>query len=247
MHAQRPDESSDALELEDLREPLFQALASGDRTEARRLVASALAAGHAAESLTRNLYWPLLETIGSLYRADQLATISHQYAIRLLRSLVDQAQALYTQKAPRGRTICLFCGQTEADDLAGQLVADLAEADGYEIFFGGGGVANDEILAEINHRRPDVLMLFSSGPRDAPAIRGLVDTIRSINACPNLQIAVGGGVFNRAPGLAEEIGADLWASTPQELLSQIESMPDARNEAAIARIGGKSRKIREVA
>lgn len=247
MNAPLPIKSSSALDLEELREPLFQSLASGDRSEARRLVAAALAAGHSAETLTRDLYWPLLESIGSLYRADQIATISHQYAVRLLRSLVDQAQALYTARESRGRRLCLFCGQTEADDLAGQLVADLAEADGYEVFFGGGGVANDEILAEINQRRPHVLVLFSSGPRDAPAIRALVDTIRSINACPDLQIAVGGGVFNRAPGLAEEIGADLWAATPQELLQQIESMPDARNDMAIARVSGKARKIRDVA
>lgn len=247
MNAPIPISPNNPVDLEDLREPLFQALASGDRSESRRLVASALEAGHSAETLTRELYWPLLETIGSLYRADQIATISHQYAVRLLRSLVDQAQSLYTSRPSRGRRLCLFCGQTEADDLAGQLVADLAEADGYEVYFGGGGVANDEILAEINQRRPQVLVLFSSGPRDAPAIRGLVDTIRSINACPDLQIAVGGGVFNRAPGLAEEIGADLFASTPQELLRQLESMPDARNEAAIARVSGKSRKMREVA
>jgi 5-methyltetrahydrofolate--homocysteine methyltransferase len=233
--------------LEPQREPLFQALVSGDRAECRRIVAQSLAAGHTAEDLTRELYWPLLETVTSLYRQDQLATISHQYAVRLLRSLVDQAQARYEQKPARNRTICLFCGQTEADDLAGQLVADLAESDGYQVFFGGGGVANDEILAEVNQRQPDILMLFSSGPRDAPAIRTLIDTIRSINACPNLQIVVGGGIFNRAPGLAEEIGADLSATSPQALLDLVTEMPQARNEAAIARLGSKPRKLRDVA
>ena len=32
-----------------------------------------------------------------------------------------------------------------------------------------------------------------------------------------MQIVVGGGIFNRAAGLAEEIGADLWATGPDDL------------------------------
>ena len=53
-------------------------------------------------------------------------------------------------------------------------------------------------------------------------IRQMIDHIRSINAHPEMQIVVGGGIFNRAPGLAEEIGADLWATDPTDLLEQLE-------------------------
>ena len=70
--------------------------------------------------------------------------------------------------------------------------------------------------------------MFASAPGDAPQIRRLIDTIRSIDACPDLQIVVGGGVFNRAEGLAEEIGADLWATNPGELLDRLANEPDRR-------------------
>ncbi|MHC4787228.1 MAG: hypothetical protein ACYTE6_14835, partial [Planctomycetota bacterium] len=65
-------------------------------------------------------------------------------------------------------------------------------------------------------------------PGDAPQIRKLIDTIRGINAHPHLQIVVGGGVFNRAEGLAEEIGADLWARDPAELLEKLVQEPQRR-------------------
>jgi methanogenic corrinoid protein MtbC1 len=126
-------------------------------------------------------------------------------------------------------------------------VADLAEADGYEMFFGGGGIANDEILEEVNNRRPDILLLFSSGPRDAPNIRQLIDTIRGVNACPEMQIVVGGGIFNRAPGLAEEIGADLWATSPRELLTSLEEMPMVRSELAASRAESRNARVRKAA
>jgi methanogenic corrinoid protein MtbC1 len=209
-------------------ERLFEKLISGDRAGARTIVQETVEARVSSEERAQEVYWPVLEMVNSLYRADQLSRLAHHYATRLLRSLVDQAQAEYAQKPARGRTILMFCGSSEADELAGQLVADLVEADGYELWFGGGGVAADEVLAEVGTRNPDVLLMFASAPGDAPQIRKLIDTIRGINAHPHLQIVVGGGVFNRAEGLAEEIGADLWARSPAELLEKLVQEPQRR-------------------
>lgn len=209
-------------------ERLFQALVSGDRKAAREAVSIAHREGMTAEEISLHLIWPTLETVTRLFRADQLTTLAHHYATRLLRSLADQAQAQYKQHEARGRTICLFSGPSETEELAGQMVADLAEADGYEVFFAGGGVAADEILAEVAERGADILLLFAASPHDAPGIRHLIDTIREIGACPDMQIAVGGGVFGRAEGLAEEIGADIWAHDPAELLERLVEEPDRR-------------------
>jgi methanogenic corrinoid protein MtbC1 len=209
-------------------ERLFEKLITGDRTGARTIVQEALDEGVSSEEVAHSVYWPALDMVCTLYRADQLSRLAHHYATRLLRSLVDQAQARYVQKPDRKRSILMFSGSSEADELAGQLVADLIEADGYEIWFGGGGVAADEVLAEVGARNPDVLLMFASAPGDAPHIRKLIDTIRGIDAHPQLQIVVGGGVFNRAEGLAEEIGADLWAKHPTELLDKLANDPQRR-------------------
>ena len=209
-------------------ERLFPLLISGDRAGARTLVEQVLDDGATAEDFVQDVCWPVLEQVNALHRSDTLTNLAHHYATRLLRSLVDQLQASYEQAQRRGRTVLMFCGPGEADDLAGQIVADLAEADGYEVFFGGGGIANDEILREVGERTPDVLLVFSAAPSDAPNIRQLIDYVRGIDACPGMQIAVGGGVFNRADGLAEEIGADLWASDPSEMLERLEAWKDRR-------------------
>lgn len=222
-------------------ERMFQALIAGDRQGARDLAAEVIREGCSAEELAMQVYWPTMEMISTLFRADQLTTLAHHYATRLLRSLVNQAQAGYRQSDRRGKKVLMFSGTSEADELAGLITADLIEADGYDISFGGGGVANDEILGEIGEQRPDILLMFASAPADAPNIRQLIDTIRGINACPNMQIVVGGGVFNRAPGLAEEIGADLWARDPQELLNVLVA-GDARRATAEQRTVGRNRK-----
>lgn len=211
-------------------EQLFSHLVSGDRRAARTVVDAVYESGVRAETVAKDLYWPMLDSIATLFRKDQLTTLSHHYASRLLRMLVDQAQARYENAAPRGRRIAMFCGPSETEELAGQMVADLLEADGYEVTFAGGGVANDEIREELGQREPDVLLLFASSAKDAPFIRELIDDVRGNGAYSELQIVVGGGIFNRAPGLAEEIGADVSASSPRDLLEKLVAEKGARNE-----------------
>jgi methanogenic corrinoid protein MtbC1 len=232
------------VNLEILVERLFQALITGDRAATTTVVDEARDGGMAGEALAHDLYWPVLEMVSSLYRADQLSTLAHHYATRLMRRLIDQAQVTYTQQAPTNRKVLMFSGAGEADELAGQLVADLVEAQGYSVYFGGGGVANDEILAEVGEHHPDVLLMFASAASDAPNIRVLNDTIRNIGACPNLQVVVGGGIFNRAEGLAEEIGADLWAKTPVELVDRLATEP-GRRATAEQRTVGRTRRTKK--
>ena len=229
---------------ERLIERLFQHLVSGDRTGAREVAVEAIQLGATAEELSLNVYWPALEMVNRLYRSDQMSMLAHHYATRMLRSLVDQAQVGYQRQSERDRTICLFCGPSDTEELAGQLVADLAEADGYTVYFAGGGIPGDEILSEVAEKGADIMLMFASAPADAPMIRQLIDTIREVNACPDMQIVVGGGVFARAEGLAEEIGADLWASDPAELLEVLVTQQDRRAHDEQRTVGRNIRRTR---
>jgi len=222
-------------------ERIFEHLVSGDRQGVHSLLQDLDDAGIAAESRTQEIYWPVLETISRLFRADQLTMLSHHFATRMLRRLVFDAGTQYARRDQRGRSILLFCGATEVDEIAGQMVSDFMEADGYEVRFGGGGVANDEILEAVGSFRPDVLLMFASTATDAPNIRQLIDTVREIDACPEMQIVVGGGVFNRAEGLAEEIGADLWVRDPRDLLAQLDRAPQRRATTTQRTVGRKRR------
>ena len=144
-------------------ERLFPMLITGDRAGARCTAQSWLDEGLAPERMTQEVYWPLLDMVDDLFRRDQLTTLAHHYATRLLRSMVDQAQACYTQQERNGRTIMLFCGDTETDDLAAQMVADLAEAGGYEVTFGGGGIAGVPSVASQGQPRPAAAPLPAPG------------------------------------------------------------------------------------
>jgi len=234
-----------SMSYETLVEEFFEALIEGDRPTARGIVERELRDGFDPARMHEELFWPTYELVDRLFRNDQLSQLSYNAATRLLRVLVDQASARLTLDGTgegQGRSIAAFCGPSEAEELGAQIAVDLLEAHGFGVTFAGGGIAADEIQAHVQNARPDVLLMFCSAAADLPGIRGAIDSLREVNACPNTQIVVGGGVFNRAEGLAEEIGADLWASTPLDLVESIVHDADQRATADQRTVGRVRRK-----
>jgi MerR family transcriptional regulator, light-induced transcriptional regulator len=227
-------------------ERFFETLISGHRNASRQIVTEALGGGASPRHLITELFWPTYEMVEKLFRSDQLTRLSHHMSTRLLRVLVDQNASRLSFQQSRSRSIFALCGPKDADELGAQMAVDLLEESGFDITFAGGGIPNDEILSHVHESQPDVLLMFASAPSDLPEIRELIDTLHEINACPNLQIVVGGGVFNRAEGLAEEIGADMWARSPMELADMLIAEP-ARRAAMDQRTVGRRRKLRREA
>ncbi len=202
-----------------LLERFFTAVISGDRLTVREVMDEVFSHDEVpAERIASNLIWPTLQQLQTARRSDQITSLAYNFGTRLMRSTADQLQLRYHQHPRRHQTVLVTTGAEESEELAGQLATDLLEAAGYTCYYAGGGVANDEIVEQIAHLDVDKLVVFGSIPATVPETRLLIDRLHEMGACPKLQIIIGGGVFNRAEGLAEEIGADLWASDPIELV-----------------------------
>ncbi|HLO41805.1 MAG TPA: cobalamin-dependent protein [Phycisphaerales bacterium] len=206
------------MNREVLIERFFDTLVAGDRPAARRVIAEQVETGVPATRIIADLLWPTHELIEKLYRADHLSKLSYHFSTRLLRMLVDQVSGRLTFAPANGQDVFVSCGPAEGDELAAQMAVDLLETAGYRVTFAGGGLPSDEIRTQVHERQPNILLMFASSPSDLPGIREIIDTMNEIGAARKTRIAVGGGVFNRAEGLAEEIGAHIWANSPMEMV-----------------------------
>lgn len=211
------------MSQEALVERFFETLINGDRPAARTIIDEAWDSNATPQDVISDIMWPAHEMIERLYKADQLATLGYHYSTRLLRVLIDQVAARLPQRARNGKTALIFCGQAQGEELGAQMAVDLLESAGFTCRFAGGGVPSDEILAQVHESRPNFLVMFASAASDLPEIRQVLDALKAINASPNTHIAVGGGVFNRAEGLAEEIGINLVARDPLEMVELLAS------------------------
>jgi methanogenic corrinoid protein MtbC1 len=199
-------------------ERYLDTLLKGDRKSCRNVIEESLQTGTPANSVYLDVIWPIMVEIEYLVRSDKITTTQEHLATRINRTIVDQLQNKLPRKPLKNKRIVISCSSAELQELGAQIMADLFESDGWEVKFLGGGLTNDDILAFIHENAPDILLIYGSTPKQAPDIRQLIDTIRDINAWPNMRIMVSGGLFNRAEGLWQEIGADLFAATALEAL-----------------------------
>lgn len=201
-------------------------LLNGRRSMCREIVKDALRGGVEPRKLYQELIWPAMERVEQLYRDDRINLASEHMATRINRTVADHIQSRLERRPAINRCILVACAAGEPEELSAQMCADLFEADGWDVFFLGGGVPEDEMVALVGKIQPDVLLIFGSRPQDAPTVRALIDQVREINACPKMNIMVSGGVFNRAAGLWREVKADLFAESAAEALElAIEAPP----------------------
>jgi len=199
-------------------ERYLDTLLKGDRKACRTVIEESLQTGTPANSVYSDIIWPIMVEIEHLVRSDRITTTQEHLATRINRTIVDQLQNKLPRKPRKGKRIVISCAQAELQELGAQIMADLFESDGWEVKFLGGGLTNDDILTFIHESAPNILLIYGSTPKQAPDIRQLIDTIRDINAWPNMRIMLSGGLFNRAEGLWQEVGADLFAATALEAI-----------------------------
>ncbi|MCZ6699328.1 MAG: B12-binding domain-containing protein [Planctomycetota bacterium] len=214
----------------------MEPLIGGRRRECRALVQDAISKGSTARSLYQDLMWPAMDRVEQMYRDDRINQATEHLATRINRVVADHLQTSLRQNEVLGKRVLITCAHGEPEELGAQMCSDLFEAEGWDVYFLGGGVPDDEILMLVGQLQPELLLIFGSQPIDAPAVRKMIDQIREIGSCPTMNVMVSGGVFNRAADLWKEVKADLFAATAVEALvlasSATPRKPEIRMEGA---------------
>ena len=219
---------------------------AGKRCEARELIEAALDRGIGANRLIQNVIWPAMEQVDRLHRAGRISRLMEHMASRINRMVADQLQAHLARKPKAGNRIIVTCGNGEIEELGAQMMSDLFEAQGWSVWFLGAGVPNDEVLQLVGKVRPDVLCIYGTRPEDLTNVRRLIDTVRQINACDQMQVLVAGGVFNRAGGLEDELHADLHAPNAIEAVKVVQGNPLRIPKPDLPQPGRRRKKKRPV-
>lgn len=204
-------------------EPLLtrylQPLLAGRRAECFALLRFAIAEGRAAESLLRDVIWPAMAQVDRLFRDDRINVAVENMACRINRTVADQLQAHLPTAGPNGKRVLVSCADEPREELGAQMMSDLFQSDGWDVYFVGGGVPYDEMVGLVGQVRPNVFLIFGTQPEGVPLTRRMIETIREMNVCPTMNIIVSGGVYNRADGLWHEVGADVFAETARDVIA----------------------------
>lgn len=222
-----------------------ETLLTGRRTECRAMLHDALDQFKDPTDVYHQFMWPATQQIMNMFREDRINTAEEHMAVRMARALADQLQTHLPIKEANGKRLLITCADGENEELSAQMCADLFEAKGWDVYFVGGGVPNDEILSLVGQLRPDILLVFGTQPHGIPQVRMLIDQIRDVGANPTMNVMISGGVFDRAEGLWEEVHADLYAKSAEQALEIAEEAQPRKPEIRIPGAPKKRRRRRK--
>jgi methanogenic corrinoid protein MtbC1 len=232
-------------------EPLLtrymQPLLAGRRAECFSLVTDALHRGYGAEELAYDVVWPAMVQIERLYRDDRIDRAIDNMACCINRAVTDQLQAHLPKRMSNGKRVLIASANEQREQIAAQMLADLFQADGWDVYFIGAGVPHDELLKLVGQLRPDALLIYGTQPQEVPNVRRFIELIREIGVCPTMNIVASGGVFNRVDGLWQEVGADVFAALPREVFQTVCELEPRKPGPRRLGIVKKRRRRRKVA
>lgn len=195
-------------------------LLKGDEPAARQLIESAMASGHTAEDVYRNLISPCLSRIGDMWHEGTIDVADEHVATLTATRLVGRLSHQFNRRGrPRG-TIIVATPPTDFHGLAALMVGDLVRGAGYRTIDLGAAVPVTSLArtaAAANDLKAVAISAFK--PENEGAIRAAIDAIRQETSVP---IWLGGPAID-GPNHARGLGADLYASDITEALATLET------------------------
>lgn len=197
-------------------EHYLAALRRGDRRQALGVVQLALTTQVDIRDLYMEVFQPAMHEIGRLWETNQLTVAQEHLATAITQSVMAQLYGHVFAHPCIGRTLVATCIGGELHELGIRMVADFFELEGWDVFYLGANVPQEEVVEMLHERRTDLLGISVSLN---PHVKQAHDLIRAVRATPvgrEVVIMVGGHPFNREPHLVEMVGADFTALNARE-------------------------------
>jgi len=190
----------------------------GQHRTALALVTNIMKSGSSLTQASVQLIQPALYQVGTLWQNNQ-ATVSQEHLATAISQNVLASAYMYAKFSdPIGKTAMFACVEGNYHSVGLHILSDGFETIGWDVLNLGANVPMQDLIVEVNTRRPELLALSISLPGQLATARSVIEMLRSEmgNACPEIWI---GGL-----GTAEAwriTKADGWASDALHALEQL--------------------------
>lgn len=186
----------------------LQALLQGQRKPACTIVMEAVREGHPVIEVYSEVLGKSLREVGRLWESNRITVAAEHTATAIVQLVLAQLYPLLPKpEVLRGNAIITGV-EGELHQVGANMVADVLEADGWNVRFLGTNMPHAGVLKVVEEHQANAVGISAATLLSLPKVRGLVSDMREKlkGRCP--RIVVGGGAFRSAPVLAAEIGAD---------------------------------------
>jgi methanogenic corrinoid protein MtbC1 len=184
----------------------------GQRNAAINIAVEALSNGASSFDVYVELCSKTLWEIGEMWERNQISVADEHRATAIVQYVVAQIYSRIPLH-PRHRGNVIVTGvEGEMHQLGGNIVADLLEADGWDVCFLGTNLPHHTILEKIGEHQAFAVFISVTVPFNLLRARRLVADIRA-RFGSKILIILGGQAFVTAAGFFKDAGADAFAPT----------------------------------
>lgn len=201
-----------------LKDRYAQALSAGDGDEARRIAGDSIDRGLDPATIYFRIFGPALNEIGDAWLRGELTIAAEHHATSItLRQIAYVSEAWRPKRREgNGAAVVVAAVEGEMHAVGARMIADLFHVDGWDVADLGQDNPTDDLVALVDERRPDLVVLSLSRPDRIPVAARAAARLKALDHAP--------AVFVGGPGLldvpeAESIAADLVSASPLEALS----------------------------
>jgi methanogenic corrinoid protein MtbC1 len=183
-------------------------LLRGDRRLAGELILNAVRDGTPVEDVYLHVFQRSQREIGRLWQVSRLTVAQEHYCTAATQSIMSQLCPYMLPMKKKGRRLVAACVGGELHEIGMRMVADVLEMQGWDAYYLGADTPASSVVQALMDRQADVLGISAATTLRARAVAGLINAVRGEPMCRRVKILVGGELFNRAPGLWQEVNAD---------------------------------------
>lgn len=197
---------------------LLEVLLGYDELAADEVLARAFAL-YPLEQVGDHLIMPVLVEIGEQWQRGKVSVTSEHYATNyLIQRLAALLRAV--PNGTHGPIVWIGCAPGEFHEMGALLLAIYLRRAGYQIRYFGSNLAEEDLVAEVRNRQPDML-LFSATTLDAAQSLGLLCDMLAQEDPPRPLIGFGGRAFNLYAELRDEIAGTFLGTTALDAVETI--------------------------
>lgn len=189
---------------------LADAIIKGDNESSKKITQKLLEQGVNPLEILDDGLVPGMDVVGSKFKANEMYIPEVLIAARAMSAAMSVIKPLLTESGvPAKGTVIIGTVQGDLHDIGKNLVGMMLEGAGFNIVDLGVDVSPEKFVEGVKENNAQILGLSALLTTTMPAMKDVVETVRTNGEIKNIRIMVGGAPLTQE--YADSIGADGYA------------------------------------
>ncbi len=195
-------------------------LLQGKRHEATILINKLIQNGESIKDIYQFIFQISQYEVGRLWQCNKITVAHEHYCTAATQQIMSGLYSHIFSTQRKGKTLVACSISGELHEMGIRMVSDFFEMDGWDTYYLGANMPENQLLEALIEYKADVLALSVTLPTHVSKAATFIKKIRKHSALSDLKIMVGGYPFLINPELWKRVAADAFALNADQAISR---------------------------